>query len=65
MADEIDIGVNVIGGRMVLEIVEEGGPAGQEPVRDIAQWEREAVIDRLRSRSAELFIPSDTDDTAD
>ena len=32
---------------------------------DIAQWEREAVVDRLRSRSAELFIPSDADDTAD
>ena len=38
----------------------------REPVRlDIAQWERDAVIDRLRSCSADLFIPSDADNPAD
>ena len=46
LADEIDIGVVVVGRPMALEIVEEGGPVGLEAMRlEIAKWKRKAMID--------------------
>ena len=46
VADEVDIGVIVIGRPMALEIVEKARPVGQEPMHfEIAQREREAVVD--------------------
>ena len=46
IADEIDIGVIVVGRPMALEIVEEGRPVGLEAMHlEIAQRKREAVVD--------------------
>src|SRR5262249_6682251 len=46
LADEIDIGVVVVGRPMVLEIVEEGGPIELEAMRlEIAQRKGKAVVD--------------------
>ena len=46
VADEIDVGVILVGRPMALEIVEEGGPVGLQSMRlEIAQRKREAVVD--------------------
>ena len=52
IAHEIDVGVVFIGRPMALEIVEEGGPIGLEPMDlEIPQRKREAVVDADQRRS--------------
>ena len=51
LADEIDIGVILVGRPMALEIVEERRPVGLEAMHlEIAQREREAVVDADQRR---------------
>ncbi len=51
VANEIDIGVILVGRPVALEIVEEGWPIRLEPVHfEIAQREREAVVDADQRR---------------